>query len=163
MEINDVKALLKQFDESSLTEFNLKKDTFELYMNKNKQAQKQKTTTPEVVVKESAQTAAAESVEVAKSAEPNAAVASVPVSDPNSQEIVSPLVGIVYLQPAPDKPSYKQVGDPVKQGEVVCIVEAMKLMNEITATVDGVITEILVENEQIVEFNQPLFSVSKGV
>ncbi len=78
-----------------------------------------------------------------------------------SEEITSPIVGIVYLQPAPDKENFVKVGDTVKTGDVVCIVEAMKLMNEITATVDGK-SEVLVNNEDVVEFGQPLFRVAKG-
>ena len=74
-------------------------------------------------------------------------------------EVVSPIVGIVYLQPAPDKPVFKKVGDQVAKGEVICIIEAMKLMNEITSETDGVITEILVENESVVEYGQTLFRI----
>ena len=85
-----------------------------------------------------------------------------PTANEKTEEITSPIVGIVYLQPAPDKENFVKVGDTVKTGDVVCIVEAMKLMNEITATVDGVITEILVNNEDVVEFGQPLFRVAKG-
>ncbi len=76
-------------------------------------------------------------------------------------EVVSPIVGIVYLQPAPDKPAFKKEGDQVAKGEVICIIEAMKLMNEITSEADGVITEILVENESVVEYGQPLFRIQQ--
>ena len=76
--------------------------------------------------------------------------------------IDSPLVGVAYLTPSPDKPAFKSVGDKVAKGEVVCIVEAMKVMNEITSDVAGEIVEVLVDNEQVVEFNQPLFRVKEG-
>ncbi|MFK4566955.1 acetyl-CoA carboxylase biotin carboxyl carrier protein [Enterococcus sp. UD-01] len=161
MNIDEVKELLTQFDQSSLTEFDLKEGSFGLYMNKNKVSQKNvvsvaETTTVEPIVAEKASQAPA----VKPAAEKNEKTVAKPE---NTEEIVSPIVGVVYLKPAPDKENFKQVGDTVKKGEVICIVEAMKLMNEITATTDGVITEILVNNEEVVEFNQPLFLVSKGV
>ena len=77
-------------------------------------------------------------------------------------EIKAPLVGTFYVAPAEGAEPFVSVGDKVKKGQVIGIVEAMKLMNEITATVDGVITEILVNNEDVVEFGQPLFRVAKG-
>ena len=81
------------------------------------------------------------------------------VAKGEGQVITSPIVGIVYLQPSPDQEAYKSVGDSVKQGETVCIIEAMKLLNEITSDFDGTVTEILVENEDVVEYGQPLFRI----
>ena len=75
------------------------------------------------------------------------------------EAIESPMVGVAYLQPSPDEPSFVKVGDRVEQGDVVCIIEAMKLMNEIQAPRSGVITEILIENEEVVEYKQPLFFI----
>jgi len=76
--------------------------------------------------------------------------------------IVSPMVGTFYAAPSPTAPPYVQVGSRVSSGQVVCIIEAMKLMNEIEAEISGTIAEILVQNEQPVEFNQPLFLVRPG-
>ena len=73
--------------------------------------------------------------------------------------INSPLVGTVYLAPEEGEKPFVQVGDTVRKGQVVAIVEAMKLMNEIESEFDGVVTKILVENEQTVEYGQPLFEV----
>lgn len=75
------------------------------------------------------------------------------------KEIVSPMVGTFYAAPAPDKPPYVKVGDKVKKGQIVCIIEAMKLMNEIESEFDGEIVKILVNNEEMVEYGQPLFLV----
>jgi acetyl-CoA carboxylase biotin carboxyl carrier protein len=69
------------------------------------------------------------------------------------------MVGTFYAQPAPDKPAFVNLGDQVKKGQTVCIIEAMKLMNEIESEVEGQIIECLVENEEMVEFGQPLFIV----
>ena len=71
----------------------------------------------------------------------------------------SPMVGVFYSAPGMDKEPYVEVGDLVHAGDVLCIIEAMKIMNEIVAECDGVITEICAENRQIVEFNQPLFRI----
>lgn len=74
-------------------------------------------------------------------------------------KIVSPMVGTFYSSSSPDKPVFVKVGDKVKKGQTVCIIEAMKLMNEIESDQDGEIVKIMVSNEQMVEFGQPLFLV----
>ncbi len=74
-------------------------------------------------------------------------------------EVVSPIVGTFYGAPSPDKPNYVKEGDKVKKGQVLCIVEAMKLMNEIVAPCDGVIGKIFVENEDGVEYDQVLMNI----
>jgi len=84
------------------------------------------------------------------------------VSDDDFEEIRSPLVGTFYRAPSPDVPDFVTVGQRVQTGQTVCIVEAMKLMNEITIKSSGVIEEILVENEQPVQYNQILFKVRKN-
>jgi acetyl-CoA carboxylase biotin carboxyl carrier protein len=80
----------------------------------------------------------------------------------NLHEIRSPIVGTFYRAPAPDADSYVQVGDMVAPGTVLCIVEAMKLMNEIESDVSGKIIKILTENGKPVEYNQPLFLIQTG-
>ncbi|WP_375180322.1 acetyl-CoA carboxylase biotin carboxyl carrier protein [Enterococcus rotai] len=164
MNINEVKELLTQFDQSTLTEFDLKEGSFGLYMNKNKVTQKTSSEVKQVtdnnVASQGTVEVTSQTVEVK---EPINETITSEAKPENTEEIISPIVGVVYLKPAPDKENFKQVGDSVKKGDVVCIVEAMKLMNEITASVDGVITEVLIQNEDVVEFNQPLFRVSKGV
>lgn len=164
MDINEVKELLTQFDQSTLTEFDLREGSFGLYMNKNKVTQKTSGEAKQTIANNTTNQGVTEDAN--QTIEVKEAVNEVAKAEPkieNIEEIISPIVGVVYLKPAPDKENFKQVGDSVKKGDVVCIVEAMKLMNEITATVDGVITEVLVENEEVVEFNQPLFYVAKGV
>ena len=142
LDINEIRELVSQFDQSSLTEFDLREGQFELYMNKNKTSrgmnmvQTNETlpvSEPVNVISEQATTAP----EIMK--EKESAVF-------DGIEVVSPIVGIVYQ---------------VAKGEVICIIEAMKLMNEITSEADGVITEILVENESVVEYGQPLFRIQQ--
>jgi acetyl-CoA carboxylase biotin carboxyl carrier protein len=75
------------------------------------------------------------------------------------KKIVSPMVGTFYVSPSPDKPAFVKAGVRVKKGQTVCIIEAMKLLNEIESDVDGEIVKVLVNNEEMVEFGQPLFLV----
>ena len=88
-------------------------------------------------------------------------VAHAPGSQPAKEGalVLSPMVGVFYSSPNPEARPYVQVGDTVKKGDTLCIIEAMKLMNEIPAEVDGTVAEICVSNGQVVEFNQPLFRI----
>ena len=84
-----------------------------------------------------------------------------PKSD-NLFEVKSPMVGTFYRSPSPDADAYVSVGNDVSPGTVLCIIEAMKLMNEIESEISGKIVKILVENAQPVEYNQPLFLIEKN-
>ncbi|MDF2941601.1 MAG: hypothetical protein K0S01_459 [Herbinix sp.] len=75
------------------------------------------------------------------------------------KKLVSPMVGTFYAQASPDKPAFVKVGDKVKKGQTICIIEAMKLMNEIESEFDGEIVKVLMKNEDMVEFGQPLFLI----
>lgn len=92
---------------------------------------------------------------------PQAGVALLPPShsDKKGHVVTSPFVGTFYRSPAPDQPAYVEEGTVVKKGQILCIVEAMKLMNEIEADVAGKVVEILVDNGRAVEFGQPLFRI----
>jgi acetyl-CoA carboxylase biotin carboxyl carrier protein len=149
MELKEIQALLKQFDESSVREFHLRTDETELQFSKNKVQQQlpTETSTAAVSTPPAAAPAATETTPAPeKPAQPG-------------QMIKAPLVGIVHLQSRPEAPVYKQVGDTVQVGEVVCLIEAMKMMNEIKSDVSGVITAVLVDNDSLVDFHQPLFEV----
>lgn len=86
-------------------------------------------------------------------------VAKVEIEDKSLKEIVSPIVGTFYSSSSPEKPPYVKVGSKVKKGDTLCIIEAMKLMNEIQSEVDGEIVEVLVDNQQMVEYGQPMFKI----
>lgn len=125
---------------------------------------------PQLPVKEEA-SANLEAIQSASASKEASAVIEEPLQETEAKEaesapeekagkaVESPMVGVVYLQPHPDEDPYVKVGDHVEQGDVVCIVEAMKLMNEIKAPHSGVVTEILVENEAVVEYKQPLIRI----
>lgn len=74
--------------------------------------------------------------------------------------VKAPLIGVFYAAPSPDAPPFVKVGDHVKKGDILCIIEAMKMMNEITAEEDGTVSEVLAENGKLVEFGQPLFKLT---
>ncbi len=90
---------------------------------------------------------------------PVAAAPAPAAQEERGQLVKSPLVGTFYNAPSPDSPAYVKVGDTVKKGQILGIIEAMKLMNEIESDYDGVVTEILIKNEETVEFGQPLFRI----
>ena len=83
------------------------------------------------------------------------------VVDANLHVVKSPFVGTFYGSPAPGKPAYVKTGDKVKAGQTLCVLEAMKIMNEIDSDIAGEIVEICVDNESLVEFGQPLFKIKK--
>lgn len=94
-----------------------------------------------------------------------AAVLAAPAAPKSEEGIVlvrSPMVGTFYAAPAPDQPPYATVGKMIKEGDVLCIIEAMKLMNEIKAEAGGTIVEILVQNGQTVEYDQPIMKIKKA-
>ncbi|WP_026354164.1 acetyl-CoA carboxylase biotin carboxyl carrier protein [Massilia niastensis] len=88
-----------------------------------------------------------------------AAAAPAPAAEPTGHVVKSPMVGTFYRSSAPGAPAFVEVGHNIKEGDTLCIIEAMKLLNEIDADVSGVVTKILVENGQPVEFGQPLFVI----
>lgn len=164
MNLNDIKDLMAQFDQSSLREFSYKNGTDELQFSKNEarlvsEVAPQVAPTPLLATSSlvAPTSAPSETVteEVAAAAEA-AAEASVAAE---GDIVESPLVGVAYLAAGPDKPAFVTVGDSVKKGQTLVIIEAMKVMNEIPAPKDGVVTEILVSNEEMVEFGKGLVRI----
>lgn len=84
-------------------------------------------------------------------------------SDRNIVSVKSPMVGMFYQAPAENAPPYVKVGDQVKQGAVLCLIEAMKMMNEITAEADGTVVEVCAQNGQVVDFGKELFRIERGI
>ena len=155
MNIEDVKSLISLIDESTLTELHYQTGDFQLLLSKNKLVQTSQNSNDGIpaVAPTPAVTAPAQSIKEAVSE------ATVATSSKEGKIITSPIVGVVYLAPTPDAKPYATKGQNIAKGDVVCLVEAMKLMNEIKSEFDGEIVEVLVENEQIVEYNQPLFRI----
>lgn len=153
MEIDKIEALVKILENSSLTTMTVKDGEFKISLSKLDNPPVVATSAPAASVAMPMQTTATP-VSV-----PNGASAS--EDDENEVNITSPIVGTFYSAAGPEIPAYVKVGDHVKAGDTVCIVEAMKMMNEITADYDCEILAVLVSNEQKVEYGEPLFRVKK--
>lgn len=161
MTFKEIQNLIKLVTESDLTEFKMKNEGFELSI-KTKNFEKTGGVMKAPVVTMTAAPAQAAPVaavpEVAAAAPVSPAEAA-PAQASNLIEIKSPIIGTFYRSSAPDKPPFLKVGDSVAKGDIVCIVEAMKLFNEIESEVSGKIVKVLVEDAQPVEYDTPLFLV----
>lgn len=161
--IQDIREIIKLVDASTIDEFSYEADGAKVKLKKNSAGTvvvEPKTAAPVVEqAKPAAPVAAAAPAPVKEEVKVEAA-ASAPVNnDADLHKITSPMVGTFYQAPSPDSPAYVKVGDKVGDETIVCIVEAMKLFNEIEAEVKGEIVEILVKDGQLVEYGQPLFLV----
>ncbi|VED27854.1 acetyl-CoA carboxylase biotin carboxyl carrier protein [Staphylococcus warneri] len=160
MNFKEIKELIEILDQSNLTEINIED-------NKGSVVNLKKEKETEIITPQVAQQPAP-SVAQPQVAQPQVAQSAPQVSeDTQSQEVVTdnyetinaPMVGTFYKSPSPEEGAYVQVGDKVSNDTTVCILEAMKLFNEIQAEISGEIVEILVEDGQMVEYGQPLFKV----
>ena len=148
MEFEKMIELIKTVSDSNLTQFQIEEDGFKLSMKTDKQSkvvvQKQESIPKEI------QSVAMDEIKPAEQKE---------IKKAEGNVVKSPLVGTFYRASSPDSAPFVKVGDTVKKGQVLGIVEAMKLMNEIESEFDGVVKEIQIENEQVVEYGQPLFVI----
>ena len=161
MNINEIKDLMAQFDKSSLREFSYKNQSDELTFSKN-EGQAAVPTASAAPIAAPLQAASAPVIEPTPQAAPSAepeTVSEAPAPAAEGDVVESPLVGVAYLAAGPDKPPFVSVGDQVKKGQTLMIIEAMKVMNEVPAPKDGLVTEILVENEEMVEFGKGLVRI----
>ena len=152
--IDEIKEIINALDNSSVTEV-------ELTCGNGEKIKLKKKSEVKVVAAEPIEVPAAPMVIPAAPVAPTApavpAAEAAPVAE--GKEIKSPMVGVFYAAASPDSDPYVQVGQAVKKGDTLCIIEAMKLMNEINAEESGVITEICVKNGDLVQFGQPLFKI----
>lgn len=153
MNNTEIKDLMAQFDQSSLREFSYTNEGVQLVFSKNEH--KPEPTAPVVAPVAVSETVVAPQVDTT----PASATGTIPNAASEGTVVESPLVGVAYLSPSPDKPAFVSVGDTVKQGQTVVIIEAMKVMNEIPAPCDGVVAEVLVANEDVIEFGQGLVRI----
>jgi len=154
MDIKEIKAVIDLMRKNSLTEFEYEKDGTKIRIQRGPDGKPQVfTSTPGLA---SAPVLVPVPSAIPTAMAPTPAPAPAPESLPS---INSPMVGTFYASPAPDAPSYVSVGTVVTPESVVCIIEAMKVMNEIKAEMSGTITEILVESGKPVEFGKPLFRI----
>jgi len=147
MHLEEIRELIKLLNETDVTEFSLESQGVKISIKKGK-------------------VGGAPALETSPPPVPSVATMPAAPAEPEREErdeslvtVVAPMVGTFYRAPAPDAPPYVEIGDTVREGQVLCIIEAMKLMNEIEAEVAGEIVDILVENGQPVEYGQPLFLI----
>ena len=171
MTIEEIKELISLINDSNLSEFKLKSDDFELQIRTDKYEKFKGThaLSPMVPIAQSPSTApvmmpVAEKTKVQSSVvAPSNGAKEAKEADTGNQEnyteVPSPIVGTFYRSASPDKPPYVKVGDVIEVGQVLCVIEAMKLFNEIESEYSGRIVKVLVEDAQPVEYDQPLFLI----
>jgi acetyl-CoA carboxylase biotin carboxyl carrier protein len=150
-DLNQVRELLAILNQTDIEELSLKSSDFELTIRKGNFSQAQAVST--TALASAAMTAVVEPVALAAAPVPPSAI------DKNWVEVTSPMVGTFYRASGPDEAPFIEVGDTMRLGQTICIIEAMKLMNELEAEVTGEVMEILVENGKPIEFGQPLMRV----
>lgn len=153
MELKEIQALIKFVSQNGVDEVEINRKDFKLHIKKNPQQVTAQVTTAAAPVQTIAAPAPAPAAPAAPQ-EDNAAE-----ENGNLVEIKSPMVGTFYRSANPESPVFANVGDDVNPGKVVCIIEAMKLFNEIESEVKGKIVKVLVDNATPVEYDQPLFLV----
>jgi len=145
MELKEIKELMKAFDASGSSYFEIEDQGFKLKLKKPSDIKVQ--AAPVTVAPQPSVQVAVETPQIATEEKVEGDI------------VKAPLVGVFYSAPSPDEKPYVQVGDKVKAGQVLCLIEAMKMMSEITAPRDGVIKEIYVKNQDVVGFEEQLFLI----
>jgi acetyl-CoA carboxylase biotin carboxyl carrier protein len=168
LKVQEIRELIKLIDESTIDEFKYESNGTTVKLKKNSQVSGEVT---QVVTQPAPQAAVSQSAPTPQPVQPSNQVETDSTKSEDAEapkettafdhEIVSPMVGTFYRSPSPDSDAYVEVGAKVKNDSTVCIVEAMKLFNEIEAEVTGEIVEILVADGELVEYGQPLFRVKK--
>ncbi|GLB46475.1 acetyl-CoA carboxylase, biotin carboxyl carrier protein [Philodulcilactobacillus myokoensis] len=151
---NEIEKLLDKFDHSSLTEMKVSDSGASVYFSKQKNASYHETpsvnsSTPDVQVNQK------------PSSKPKEPKPSVKINSAQGSKVKAPMVGIVYFAPDPHKPEFKKIGDHVDKGETICVIEAMKINNEIKSPVSGTISKRLVKNGSMVQYHQPIFDIKE--
>lgn len=150
MDIKDIKAIIDLMRKNSVSEFELEKQDFKIRLKRGSNGASQSVTVDEGPMSVYPPTLALP---------PNTIGSGQAQLSLNEMDIKSPMIGTFYRAPSPEAGSYVEVGTEVNPDTVVCIIEAMKVMNEIKAEAKGVITQVMVENAKPVEFGQPLFKI----
>lgn len=152
MDIKDIEQLISVINKTDLTEVEIERDGVRVSIKRE---------APSVVQAVSPQIVTQEYIADPVAAAPQAQVSAAPQASTTAglHKVESPIVGTFYRKPSPDAEPFAQVGQTVKKGDTLCIVEAMKLMNEIEADKDGIIEQVLIEDGSVVEFGEALFLI----
>jgi acetyl-CoA carboxylase biotin carboxyl carrier protein len=155
MDIREIQNLIRFVAKSGATEVKLEMDDFKITIKTGSEA------SPEVTYMQAPVSPALPLAAAPQPIAPTAPAAATPAADENAKYITikSPIIGTFYRKPSPDKPVFVEVGSTIGKGDVLCVIEAMKLFNEIESEYSGKIVKILVDDMSPVEFDQPLFLV----
>tara|TARA_S200000501_G_scaffold350952_1_gene368409 strand:- start:212 stop:682 length:471 start_codon:yes stop_codon:yes gene_type:complete len=153
MKVKEIRDLIDYIKSTGLEEVNIETETFKIKIKRSSEVISQphfspSTTLPQSLPKQSLEAVGDESI-----------ISSKIVEDEKYFTIKSPMIGTIYMAPNPESPNFIKVGDVIKPGDTVCVVEAMKLFNEIEAEISGKVVKILAENANPVEYDQPLFLI----
>lgn len=162
MEFKQIQELLKAVNKSGLSELSIKDGDFEIHIKQAVEANYVSVagvSMPQVMPQYLPQSAAQMPITVAPAASAPVVESKEQAEDSNTIIVKSPMIGTFYRSAGPEKPSFVNVGDEIKPGTVLCIVEAMKLFNEIESEVSGRIVKVLIDDASPVEYDQPLFLV----
>jgi acetyl-CoA carboxylase biotin carboxyl carrier protein len=155
VDLKDIKAIIDLMKKNSISEFELERQDFKIKLKRGSMANAGEDAPSQVYMPQMAALPVASTVVNSSTTQTG-----IPLAAASSEiEIKSPMIGTFYRSPSPEAGSYVEIGTEVNPDTVVCIIEAMKVMNEIKAEVKGVITQITVENAKPVEFGQPMFKV----
>jgi acetyl-CoA carboxylase biotin carboxyl carrier protein len=160
MEYKQIQELIKTINKSSISELSIEEGDFKITIKQELAGQTHYVSVPQAPM----QMQMAQPMQQSQSAAPAApaaekAAAPAPTADANHVTIKSPMIGTFYRSPSPDKPVFVNVGDEVKAGQVLCIIEAMKLFNEIESEISGRLVKVIADDSSPVEYDQPLFLV----
>ncbi|MDI9365237.1 MAG: acetyl-CoA carboxylase biotin carboxyl carrier protein [Flavobacterium sp.] len=155
MDLKQIHDLIKIINKSNIGEISIEDKDGKVTIKQKEEPVVTVATAPQQVYNVAP---AAAPLPVAAAAQPAAAAPAAPKAD-NLVTIKSPMIGTFYLKPSPDKPNFAEIGTEITPGKTICIIEAMKLFNEIEAEISGTVVKILVEDNSPVEYDQPLFLV----
>lgn len=158
MDIKEIQSLIKFVAKSGASEVKLETDDIKITIRTGEGMPRGETTVVQQIPMAAAQQVA---VPVAQTEAPKVEATSSDATSDDSKYVTikSPIIGTFYRKPSPDKPNFIEVGDTIGQGDVLCVIEAMKLFNDIESEISGKIVKILVDDSSPVEFDQPLFLV----
>ena len=153
MKVKEIRDLIDYIKSTGLEEVNIETETFKIKIKRSSEVVSQPQFSPPTILPQSLPKQSLETL--SEGAVPSSKIE----GDKNYITIKSPMIGTIYMAPNPESPNFIKVGDVIKPGDTVCVVEAMKLFNEIEAEISGTVVKILAENANPVEYDQPLFLI----
>jgi len=160
MEYKQIQELIKTINKSNISELSIEEGDFKITIKQELTAQPQYVTMQQPIQVQAPQQQPQQALPAAATSAPASDKPAAPSAAPaNGITIKSPMIGTFYRSPSPDKPVFVNVGDEIKAGQVLCIIEAMKLFNEIESEVSGRVIKVIADDSSPVEYDQPLFLI----